>query len=238
MRAMSSVAAVKRADARDVERRRLLEKRLHLHAELADDAEVVATRLAVPSLGIDLVVCAELAEAVGGEKRLRRRVVADDDFGPVHHRRADERKRVPAEVERVAFLDDDAAVGEIGAEVVLHDRERLHGRDDLRIRVRLCKARDVRGVVGLHVVDDEIVDLVGRGCDVLQPLVAEARVDRIHHGDFLAFDYIGIVGHAERNLELAFEEIDVVVVDADIENVIGNLHSRDIISYNSASAAT
>ena len=145
---------------------------------------------------------------------------------------------MPAEVERVAFLDDNATVGEIGAKVVLHDRERLHGRDDLRIRVRLCKARDVRGVVGLHVVDDEIVDLVGRGCDVLKPLVAKARVDRVHHGDLLALDYVGIVGHAERNLELAFEKVDVMIVDADIENVIGNLHGWDIISYNSASAAT
>ena len=93
-------------------------------------------------------------------------------------------------------------------------------------------------MVGLHVVNDEIVHAIRRRRDVPEPLVAEARVDRVHHGDLLALDYIGIVGHAERNLELALEEIDVVVVDADIENVIGNLHSRDIISYNSASAAT
>ena len=156
----------------------------------------------------------------------------------MHHRGADERERVPAEIERVAFLDDDATVGEIGAEVVLHHRERGHGRDDLRARVGSRELRDVRGVVGLHVVDDEIVNLVCRGRDILQPLVAKARVDRVHHGDLLALDYIGIVGHAERNLELALEKIDVVIVDADIENVIGNLHSRDIISYNLPSAAT
>ena len=81
-------------------------------------------------------------------------------------------------------------------------------------------------MVGLHVVDDEIVDLVCRGRDVLEPLVAKARIDRVHHGDLLALDYIGIVGHAERNLELAFEKVDVMIVDADIHDIICNLHNR------------
>ena len=156
----------------------------------------------------------------------------------MHHRGADERECATAEVERVALFDDDATIGEVSAEVVLHHRERGHGRDDLRSRVGRRKLRDVGGVVGLHVVDDEIVNLVCRGRDILQPLVAKARVDRVHHGDLLALDYIGIVGHAERNLELALEKIDVVIVDADIENVIGNLHRWNIISYNSSAAAT
>ncbi len=156
----------------------------------------------------------------------------------MHHRGADERERVPAEIERVALLDDDATVGEIGAEVVLHHRERGHGRNDLRAWVGSRELRDVRGVVGLHVVDDEIVHAIRRRRDVPEPLVAEARVDRVHHGDLLALDDVGIVGHAERNLELAFKEIDVVIVDADVENVICDLHSRDIIPYNLPSAAT
>ena len=177
--------AVQRADARDREPRRLLEERLHLRAELADDAEVVAPRLAVPSLRVDLVVRAELAESVRGEERARRGVPRDDDLRPVHHRRADEREGASAEVERVAFLHDDAAVREVRAEVVLHHREGRHGRDDLRVRIRLGEARDVRGVVGLHVLHHEVVHAVRRSGDVLQPLVAEADVHRIHDGDFL-----------------------------------------------------
>ena len=97
---------------------------------------------------------------------------------------------------------------------------------DLRARVGSRELRDVRGVVGLHVVDDEIVHAIRRRRDVPEPLVAEARVDRVHHGDLLALDYIGIVGHAERNLELAFEKVDVMIVDADIHDIICNLHNR------------
>ena len=108
----------------------------------------------------------------------------------MHHRSRDERKRVASGGESVAFLDDDAAVGEIGSEVALHHRESRHGRDDLGARIGVGEQLDVRGVVGLHVLHDEEIDLpvADLGAEVGEPRVAETRVDGVEDKRLLVLD--------------------------------------------------
>ena len=81
-------------------------------------------------------------------------------------------------------------------------------------------------MVGLHVLDNEIV---GRRrpeerLDVAEPLVNEILVDRVEHGYLLVEDDVRIVRHAAFDGVLAFKQVDVVVIDADITDVIGDLH--------------
>ena len=232
--------AVERADRPDLEPRGLLEHRLHLRAVLADDAEVVAAGLARPALGVLDVVGAELAEAVGGEEDLVRIVVGHEHLGPVDHRRRDEVQRVAAEGERGAVAHDGVAAVPVRAVEVLHHRERLGGGDDLRVGERLHERGDVGGVVGLHVLDDQVVRLArAEGLlDVVEPLVAEARVDGVHHGDAFVDDGVGVVGHAARNAVLALEEVDVVVVDADVADVVGNGHGKGVVGWNGGDSST
>ena len=89
----------------------------------------------------------------------------------------------------------------------------------------LGETRDEGGMVGLHVLDDEIVDLLpARGLGkVREPFVAEPGVDRVEDDRLAVVDEIRIVGHAARNDVLALEEVDVVVVHADCENAVCKL---------------
>ena len=213
---------MQRQDLPDLEPGRLLEQRLRLGAVLADDADVVAASLAVPALRVLDVVRAELAEAVRREEHLVRRVIGDDHLWPMHHRGRDEGEDVPPGRQRVALLHDQPAVREIVAEIALHHREGLCARDDRRLRIRRGELRHVGGVVRLHVLDDQVVD--GRVADlrpdVPQPLVAEARVDGVKDDGLPVLDEIGVVGHSVRHDVLAFEQVDVMVVDADVLDIV------------------
>ena len=217
---------VQRQDLLDLKPGRLLEERLHLRTELADDADVVAPRLAVPALGVLAVKRTELAEAVRGEEDLVRRIVGDDHLGPVDHRRRDERKYMLAGLEGVAFLHDESTARVVVAEIVLHHHERLRARHDRRRRIRRGELRDVRGVVRLHVLDDQIVDrrLADLVLDVLQPLVPETLVDRVEDDGLLVLHEIGVVGHPERHHVLPLEQVDLVVIHANVLDVFCNLH--------------
>lgn len=133
-----------------------------------------------------------------------------------------------AELELRTLLDDHAAVGEIGAEVGGHDLKSHGGGDDLGLGIFLCEGRDAGGVVGLHVMDNEVVGgaPVERHLEVSKPLVHEVRVHGVHNGNLLlAENNVGVVGHAVfADVVLALEQVDVVVVDADVLDVLGNLH--------------
>ena len=67
------------------------------------------------------------------------------------------KRRAEAEGQRIAFLDDDLALAEIGAEIMRHHRERLGGGNDLGVGIGLRKRVDVCRVVGLHMLDDKII---------------------------------------------------------------------------------
>ena len=98
----------------------------------------------------------------------------------MQQRRDDEFERESAEVERFALLDD--AHVEIGAvgdvfEIVRRDR----GADDLRVRARTEQSGERARVVGLGVVDDDVVNACGVGDlgDVRLVFVKEFRMARL-----------------------------------------------------------
>ena len=130
------------------------------------------------------------------------------------------------ELQRAALGGDDLAVGVIGAEELFHHDKRLRCRHNARVRILGGEAGDVGGVVRLHVLHDEVIRLTVAQhlLHILQPFVAEARIHRIHHSDVIVQNHIRIIRHSVFDNVLTFEQVDVVVVHADIGNIFGDSH--------------
>ena len=171
--------AVERADDLNVQVGGLLENGLHELAELTDDAKVVAASLASPALGILDVVGAKLAKAVGTKEHLVGGLVGENHLGPVNVGGADKGQAVAAQIEHIALFDDHFALGEVGAKVVDHHAESTHAGHDLRLGIALHKGGDTGGVIGLHVMDDQVVrrTAIEHGLEVAEPLVNKTAVD-------------------------------------------------------------
>ena len=215
---------VQRADDGDIQSCGLLEQCLHLCAVLADNADIVAASLVRPRL-LD-IQRTEFAEAVGREKHLIGAVIGHDDLRPMHHGSGHKGQRVLAEREGVALADNDAVVREIGTEEVLHHGKRLGRGHQLRVGVSLDEVDDIGRVVGLHVLNDEIIggSVAQRVLNIIKPLVGEVGIHGVHDRDRLVDDGIGVVSHAIGNLVLTLKEVHAVVVYADIANVLCDRH--------------
>ncbi len=212
---------VQRTDGLDIERRSLLQERLDLHTVLADDTEVVASCLARPVLVS--VERTELAERVRGEEHLVGLFVGEHDLRPVHHGSKHECEFVLSEGERVPVLDLELFVTEVELlEEAGHHREGLSVADDDCVGELTDEVHDVGGVVGLHVLNDEVVGLPAaeRFVEVCEPLIGEVFVNGVEHSDLLVEYDIGIVSHAVGDDVLTLEEVEIVVVDAYVKNVV------------------
>ena len=84
-----------------------------------------------------------------------------------------------AQVEHVALFDDHLALGKIGAKVVNHHAEGPHAGHNLHLGIALHKGGDASGVIGLHMVNDQVIGraTVEHGFDVTEPLVDKTAVD-------------------------------------------------------------
>ena len=143
------------------------------------------------------------------------------------HGSGDEGQNVLAQGQGVALAHNDAAVRVIGAEELLHHGEGLGRGDDGGLGVGLQEHVDVGGVVRLHVVDHQIVGLaaIQLSADVAQPLLAEVLVHGVHDGHLLVENDVGIIAHAVGDHILTLEQVHLMVVDADIADIIGNEHA-------------
>ncbi len=113
-------------------------------------------------------------------------------------------------------------------EELVHHHEGFFVGYDRDIRIGLDKVFDVGGVIRLHVLDDQVIGLasVKDGSEIVQPLMLEVDVDRVHDGDLLIVDHVGIVGHSVGDRVLALKQIHLVVVDTDVFDVFCNLHRK------------
>ena len=76
-------------------------------------------------------------------------------------------------------------------------------------------------------MDDQVVGrtAVKRGLEVAEPFVDKAGVDRIGDGDFIAQDNVAVVCHTVLgHVVLALEQVNVVIVDTDVADILGDLH--------------
>ena len=131
-----------------------------------------------------------------------------------------------AQFQFVPFLCHDSAAGIVRAGKVLHHGEGFGSRHHLRFRIGFHEGRDSGGMVRLHVLDDQVIRLFPFQCSfqVAHPLLHEVPVRRIHYGHFLIQDHIGIVSHAFRHDIHSLEQIDLMIVYADIADILCHIH--------------
>ena len=174
---------MERAYRGDIESGSLLEQRLHGSAVFSDDAEIVSSCFARPVLV--RVERAELAERIRREEDLVLCVVSHHDLRPVNHRRKDKIQLMLAERERVAVFDGKRIFDEIPAVEVLYHRESLIVADYHGVGISCGKLRDARRVVGLHVLNYEIIGLPAGESrfKIFEPFGGEVPVHRVHDGN-------------------------------------------------------
>ena len=88
-------------------------------------------------------------------------------------------------------------------------------------------------MVRLHVLDDQVIRrrALDVRCDIRQPFVRLVLVHGIHDSDFLVADDVGVVRHAQRHVEVTLEQVDIVVVAADVSDGFCDLLIHNDPSY-------
>ena len=221
------------ADRFDVEGCGFLQHVLNLCAVFADDADIVAGGFTGPAFGIFHIIGAKFAKCIRREEDFVRAVISHHDFRPVNHRSKDKIQDVGAQFQRVAGLYGLADIGGNVLEELIQHGKCFGISHNNRIRIGFHEFHDAGGVVRLHVLDDEIVNLaaVQLRADIVQPFIPETDVDGIEESRLPVKDQVGIVSHAGRNDILSLKEIDLMVVDADIADIICDEHSCFSLSF-------
>ena len=221
--------AVQRADVLDVELGGFFQHALHLRAVFAHDVGVVAARLVevlreeVRLVGEEPAVeRAEEAEGVRGEKDAVRRIVGHHDLGPVDHRGVDEVQHMAAAGEAVSLLDQDETIGKVDVEELAEHGLDLRVADDLHLRIADDQITDGIGVVGLHVRDEQIVELTS--AERVFHVFKEGLIDRLVNGveehGLLVEQQERVIGNAVGYAVYALEAAQAAVVRADPDQVV------------------
>ena len=206
----------------------LLEDGLDLAAVLADDVGVVPPGL-VQVLPVEVGLVGvqgagqglEGPEGVGGEEDPLGDVVGEHDLGPVDHHGEDEAQGVLPGGDLVALLHLDDVLRPDVVEV-LHHVEGLAVPDDGDVRPGLQDLGDACAVVGLHVVDHEVVQVpsVQRGAEVPPELGGDGCVAGVQEAGLLVPDEVAVVGDPLGDGEGPLEDGGGAVVAADPVDVV------------------
>ena len=153
----------------------------------------------------------------------------------MHHGRGKEAQCVGSEIDDIAFLDDLGASFEVNPlEELSQHLDGLCARYESDPRISIQYPRHEGGMVGFHVVHDQIIGLAasqGLG-EIGLPLLFLADVSSVHDGDPVVKDHIGVVGHSFGYDILAFEKVKVEIIDSDILDhaVQGYCHDTWLLS--------
>ena len=135
------------------------------------------------------------------------------------------------EREGIALLYGNGAPFERGAlEELRHHIDSASRGYNLHLGVLCHDLGDIAGMVGLHVVNHQVVGLaLAKGiAEILPPLLALALIHRIHNGHLIVEDKVGVVRDTVRHYILTFEQVNVGVVNTYVKNCIRDicLHSH------------
>ena len=105
---------------------------------------------------------------------------------------------MPAGRERVHFLDELQTAVDVKREEVLHHRARLGVADDGQLRVAQDELADGRGMVRLHMLHDEVVELppAQHMVDVLKEQAADGLIAGVEQHRFLVQQQVGVIADA------------------------------------------
>ena len=129
------------------------------------------------------------------------------------------------QLQGIALVDHHFTALEVEVKELPHHVEQLGIGDELHFRILLRQLLDAACVIRLHVVDDQVIRLAP--CQSLlyvgQPFGGLAGVNRVHDGDLIVHDDIGVIGDAVGHHILTLEQVDGLVVYAHIQDGIGNI---------------
>ena len=195
---------VQGADGLNVQPRELFQGRLDLGAVFAHNVGVVAAGVLQPILvEVHLVVeqgavhRAEGAEGVGGEQDLLALLIADHHLGPVDHGGGVEAQGVLAQLQGVALLDHQGVAVHVEVVELANHLEGFGVAHNLQVGIVGQQHLNGGAVVGLHVVDDEVIQglVPQRGPHVLDELQRDGGVHRVQQSGFLVQNDVGVVRH-------------------------------------------
>ncbi len=140
----------------------------------------------------------------------------------MYHRRKNEGQLTAAERQRLAVFDNQAVRCNARTEELLHHGKGLGIADDNSLRINRKEFLDAGGMIRLHMLNDQIIRLcaVERCRNIVQPLLREMCIRRIHNGGFFVLDDIGIISHAVRDVILSLEQVNLMIVDANVQDGI------------------
>ena len=136
----------------------------------------------------------------------------------------DEGEAVAAGVQRVALLDQHRAGGEIHAQKLLHHGLDLGVADDLGLGIALQQQLLGGGVVRLHVLHHQVVQLAavqGMG-HILQKYAVHGLVHRVEEDGLLVEKQVRVIGNAVGHAVDALEAGKPPVVGADPDQILGH----------------
>jgi len=233
---------VEGADHLDVQTGGLLQQGLDLGAVLAHDVGVVPAGLVQPvPVKVHLVgeqhsvQGTEGAEGVGGEQDLIGGVIAHHHLGPVDHGGVHKGEGVPAGGDGVPLVHQLGPLGVGGVELADHVQG-LAVADNGGLRVADHQIPQGGGVIGLHVVDEHIVQFppVQGVFQILKELGLHRPVHRVKENRLLVQQQVGVEGHAPGDGVGALKQGVLAVVAADPEQVVGDLsdtvHIKNLFS--------
>ena len=153
------------ADIVELHTGQLLQRVLHGSAVFAHDVRIVTYHLQPEGVAVDLCIHnaavqgAETAEGIAREEHILLALAVAQGhhgLGPVHHRGEHEAQRVAAQLQGVAVLHLHLVA--VNAIEALHHAKGLLVADDLHVGIIFLDQGQRAAVVGLHVVDHQIVD--------------------------------------------------------------------------------
>ena len=141
---------------------------------------------------------------------------------------------VAAQREGIPLLDGDHPLLQGQVVELLHKGEGLGIAHDLHPGEAEGQRLDVGAVVGLHVVDHQVVQRASaQGVEhVLQKLAGDGGVRRVQHGGLFIHNHIGVVGYAVGYGEQILEQGQPAVAAAHPGHLFGQLTGAVHMSFS------
>ena len=219
----SPYGTVQRTYEFNIQRARFFQKRLYLYAILSHDIRIVSSCLVYPSYFkirfVRIYIAAECPESTESVRRIKHligRIVGYHSLGPMHHRSHSKSKSMSARTKSIALFYDDFSGLYVKVEKLRNHNESLEVADNFDIGILFYDCADASAVVGLHMIDHEIVEFSSRKhvFDILEKLKTCDAVDGIHKYRLVIEYEIGIVAYAVFNGIDVFKQSYLSVIDA------------------------
>ena len=202
----------------------LLQQFLHLSTVFTYNANVVTTCFVGP--GLFHVQSTEFTKTVSRKQNFVMAIVSNDYFRPVNHGSSYKGQGMSTQFQSAALTHYNAAIGKIGSKELIHHGKGLSRSYDLYIGIYFHEVEDVRRMIRLHVLYDQIIGLTTFQyiLHIIQPLMTKMNIYGIHDGDLFIHDHIRIVCHSIGHHILTFEQIYLMIINTYVTNISSNFH--------------